>query len=71
MTNQSASTKADPKTSAGEASKNADRSASDPKGQKGNGNNFDPQPDAKSGGAEKGGPGLDKAKSRQPPGATN
>ena len=41
----------------------------DPKGQKGNGNNYELD-ETKRGGAQSGGPGIDRARERQPPDAT-
>ena len=43
--------------------------ANDPKGQKGNGNNYELD-QTKRGSAQTGGPGIDRAKERQPPDAT-
>ncbi|RYZ75647.1 MAG: hypothetical protein EOP05_07260 [Proteobacteria bacterium] len=68
MANNSGST--DSKTTAGKSSEVADEmKTNDPKGQKGNGNNYDAQP-TKTGSAQTGGPGIDKAQDRKPPGAT-
>lgn len=43
--------------------------SNDPKGQKGNGNNYDAA-ETKRGGAQTGGPGIDRAREKQPPDAT-
>jgi hypothetical protein len=43
--------------------------SNDPKGQHGNGNNQE-LPETKRGGAQAGGPGIEKARANQPPDAT-
>lgn len=45
-----------------------DVQAQDPKAQKGNGNNYELE-ETKTGNAQKGGPGIEKASERQPPDA--
>ncbi len=46
-----------------------DMRETDPKGQKGNGNNYELD-ETKSGSAQTGGPGIDRARENQPPDAT-